>query len=129
MMFFDAHCDTVLKVISGKLDFSAGEGEAHLSLPGMLSAGSCAQVFACFVLSSEHPGREREVALSMIETVVQMATRSEGKMEIALGASGLRSACDGGPMAALIGLEGADPLEGRAENLQHFYEQIGRAHV
>lgn len=122
MMFFDAHCDTVLKVIAGKLDFVTGEGKTHVTLPGMLSAGSCAQVFACFVLSEEHPGREQQVALGMIQTIAQMATGSEGRMKIALSASELRSACDGGPIAALIGLEGADPLEGRAENLHYFYE-------
>ena len=69
MMFFDAHCDTVLRAISGNLDFITGEGKAHVTLPGMLSVGSCAQVFACFVLSEEHPGRERQVALGMIQTV------------------------------------------------------------
>lgn len=51
-MFFDAHCDTVLRVTSGNLDFNSREGRTHVTLPGMLSAGSCAQVFACFVLTS-----------------------------------------------------------------------------
>jgi len=86
VMFFDAHCDTVLRAVSGNLDFITGEGKAHVTLPGMLSVGSCAQVFACFVLSEEHPGRERQVALGMIQTVAQMAIRSEGRMKIALSA-------------------------------------------
>ncbi len=122
MKFFDTHCDTVIKVRDGSLDFQTGEGSGHLSLPGMLSAGSCAQVFACFVLSEHHPEKERETAEAMIRTIVEMTAKSEGKMEVVCTASELRAACNGGPIAALIGLEGADPLEGKAENLHHFYE-------
>ena len=122
MKFFDTHCDTVGKVLDGSLDFQTGEGSGHLSLPGMLSAGSCAQIFACFVLSEHHPEKERETAEAMIRTIVEMAAKSAGKMEVVRTASELRASCDGGPIAALIGLEGADPLEGKAANLHHFYE-------
>ena len=62
MKFFDTHCDTVKKVMDHSLDFHTGEGAGHVSLPGMLTAGSCAQVFACFVLSEHYPGKERETA-------------------------------------------------------------------
>ena len=122
MKFFDTHCDTVQKVLSGKLDFITGEGEGHISLPGMLSAGSCAQIFACFVLSEHYPGTERARAEEMIHTIERMAADSNGRMKIARTAAELEESCDDGPIAALIGLEGADPLEGKAENLRHFYD-------
>lgn len=121
MKFFDTHCDTVKKVMDHSLDFQTGEGAGHVSLTGMLTAGSCAQVFACFVLSERYPGKERETAGGMIRTIGEMAAKSEGKMEVVRTASDLRAACGGGPIAALIGLEGADPLEGDAEALHHFY--------
>jgi len=121
MKFFDTHCDTVKKVMDHSLDFQTGEGKGHVSLPGMLTANSCAQVFACFVLSERYPGKERETAEGMIRTIGEMAARSEGKMEVVRTASDLCAACEGGPIAALIGLEGADPLEGDAEALHHFY--------
>jgi len=119
--FFDTHCDTVKKVMDHSLDFQTGEGAGYVSLTGMLTAGSCAQVFACFVLSERYPGKERETAGGMIRTIGEMAAKSEGKMEVVHTASDLRAACGGGPIAALIGLEGADPLEGDAEALHHFY--------
>ncbi len=121
MRFFDTHCDTVLKVQNGSLDFQTGEGSGHLSLPWMLSAGSCTQVFACFVLSARHPGTERGIAESMIQTIGAMAEESRGRMRVVTTAQGLRTSCDDGPIAALIGLEGADPLDGKAENLRHFH--------
>ncbi len=119
MRFFDTHCDTAMKVLDGELDFSTGKG-GHIGLPQLVEAGSCAQVFACFVLSEQHPNHERERAEAMIATIEQMAEESDGHMCIVRTASELHTACDGGPIAAIIGLEGADPLEGRAENLRHF---------
>jgi len=82
MKFFDTHCDTVKKVMDHSLDFQTGEGKGHVSLPGMIAANSCAQVFACFVLSERYPGKERETAEGMIRTIGEMAARSEGKMEV-----------------------------------------------
>ena len=82
MKFFDTHCDTVKKVMDHSLDFQTGEGAGHVSLTGMLTAGSCAQVFACFVLSERYPGKERETAGGMIRTIGEMAAKSEGKMEV-----------------------------------------------
>ena len=122
MKIFDAHCDTVIKVMGGSLAFETGQGEGQLCLPGMIAAGSCAQVFACFVLSAHYPGIERETAEAMIKTIEQMASQSDGRMRIARSASQLAEFCAKGPIAAIIGLEGADPLEGKAENLRHFYD-------
>jgi membrane dipeptidase len=120
--FFDAHCDTVLKVMDGSLDFQTGQGVGHVSFPQMLSAGSCAQVFACFVLSEEYPGMERERAESVISRICEMVSGTRGQMQVALTSSDLHDAFSGGPIAALISLEGADPLEGRPETLRHFYQ-------
>ena len=120
--FFDTHCDTVIKVLDGTLDFATGKG-GHIGLPGLIEAGSCAQVFACFVLSKQYPGTERERAEAMIAKVYSMAAESDGAMRVVKTSSGLRSSCDGdSTIAAIIGLEGADPLEGKAKNLSYFYE-------
>jgi len=119
--FFDTHCDTAMRVLDGTLDFSTGKG-GHIGLPGLIEAGSCAQVFACFVLSEQHPNHEGERAEAMIAKIYAMAEESGGSMRIVRTASELHTACDGGPIAAIIGLEGADPLEGLAENLRHFYD-------
>jgi membrane dipeptidase len=57
--------------------------------------------------------------------------RTDRRMELQLSAYTAPAAAAGGcqcpfssvaPLLAIIGLEGADPLEGRAENLRHFYD-------
>ena len=121
MKFFDAHCDTAKRVLDGEADFFHSDGSVHVSLPGLLAAGVQAQIFAVFVLSRDHPGEERARAEEMIATVYRLAEGSQGRLQVVTTSEGLRKSFSGGPIAALIGLEGADPLEGKAENLQHFF--------
>jgi membrane dipeptidase len=120
---FDAHCDTVLKVLDHGADFVRGEGEAHVTLPAMKDAGVRAQIFACFVLSERCPGQEAERAEAMIETLASMAEESAGELRVVQTRRDLDAAFDGGPIAAILGLEGADPLEGRAERLRYFVDR------
>lgn len=44
-------------------------------------------------------------------------------MAVATSSAGLRRAMAGGPIAAIIALEGADPLEGKAEGLRRYVER------
>ncbi|MCI2426591.1 dipeptidase [Candidatus Acetothermia bacterium] len=121
MLFFDGHCDTVIKVLDKEFDFITGEGTGSVSFPDMVRVGVCTQLFACFVLSKTYPNQTRQRAKAMIETINSMAAATEGKMKVALTADDVKSACSGGPIAAIIGLEGADPLEGEVEALRHFF--------
>jgi membrane dipeptidase len=121
MKFFDAHCDTVLPVQAGTHEFLTGRGTSQVSLPGMISAGLCTQVFACFILSREWPGAERAAAVEAIEVIHGLAEGSDGRMRIALDSDSLREAYSGGAIAAILALEGADPLEGDADALRAFH--------
>jgi len=112
---FDAHCDTVMKVLDQGVDFLSEASEAHISLPRMLAANVRAQVFACFVLGERYPDRASERAEEMIGAIEGMVASSSGRMAKVVDRSSLADAFSGGPIGALIGLEGADPLEGRAE--------------
>ena len=119
---FDAHCDTAMKVLDQGADFLAEEGGAHVTLPGMISAGLRAQVFACFVLEERFPGRAAERAEEMIGAIEGMIAASAGRMVKVIDRASLSASFAGGPIAAIVGLEGADPLGGRAENLRRFFD-------
>jgi len=119
--FFDAHCDAVLKVQDGRSDFVTGAGEGHVTLPGLRAAGVRVQVFAAFVLSERHPGRERAAAEACLAAIRGLVDASGGAMRLVLSGSEVRAACEGGPIGALLALEGADPLEGRPEAFEAFH--------
>jgi membrane dipeptidase len=123
MQFFDAHCDTVLRDLDGEIDFLTGQGQAHLDLPRLLAAGSCVQLFAVFAVRSHLPDIDlRAYAEGAISTICEWAERSGGRMRMALGASDIRAACEGAGLFGILGLEGGDPLDDRADNLEHFYD-------
>jgi len=145
MHFFDAHCDAVMHIDDGDYDFVTGKGRGHMDLPRLLAAGHCAQVFAIFAPASYYPGRDlRKYAETAIAAIRGWAQASGGQMRVAVSGAEIQrglemqaygsSATDdassfvppplrsSAPLLAIIGLEGADPLEGQAENLRHFFE-------
>jgi membrane dipeptidase len=121
--FFDAHCDTVMKVLDDGEDFLNAKGDKHLSFPGMVEVNVRAQIFACFVLRSEHPGNEVQRARQMIDTVHEMATSTDGALRVIRTRHELQEAFTGGPRAGILSLEGADPLEDKAETIREFFER------
>ena len=82
--FFDAHCDTVMKVLDGGEQFLRPEGPKHVSFPGMVDADIRVQVFACYVLSAHYPGTEYERACQMIDAVKEMAASTNQALVLSL---------------------------------------------
>lgn len=121
MRFFDAHCDTIQLVIEGKHDFRTGDGVGQVSLPGLEAAGSCAQVLACCVSHRDFAGLEYEAAERMLVGVTAVIEESDGRLSLALTSQDLGNAYATGRVALLAALEGADPLQGRADSLQKFH--------
>ena len=144
MRFFDAHCDAVMHIDDGDYDFVAEKSRGHMDLPRLLAAGHGAQVFAIFAAASYYPGRDlRAFAERAIAAIHGWADASCGQMRVALsgdevqglderisssplqgllGSSAPLLPSSSAPLLAIIGLEGADPLEGQAEHLRHFYD-------
>lgn len=121
--FFDAHCDTVMKVLDEGEAFLDPRGNKHISFPGMVDANVRAQIFACFVLSSQHPGREAQRACQMIDTIREMAASTDGELRVVQTRQQLEAAFAGGPRAAILSLEGADPLGNKAEAIREFFQR------
>jgi len=120
MRLFDAHCDTIIKVVDDGVDFLSASAASQVSLPGFRQAGIRAQLFACFVLSERFPGAERERAETLVRGVHDVVAASRGALRLVASRADLPGE-GAGPIAAIIGLEGADPLEGRAEALVDFH--------
>jgi membrane dipeptidase len=123
MRFFDAHCDTVMKVFDPDgFDFLHG-GPAHVDLPRLEAAGACTQLFAVFTARRRFPDRDlrayADQALAVIRGWVQ---GSAGRLRLALTADDIREAGRSNAVYALIGLEGADPLGESADELESFFQ-------
>jgi membrane dipeptidase len=123
--FFDAHCDTAAKVLDDKADFLSFGSAAHVSLPRMEAAGMRVQVFACCSIYPETPPEAAaERGRRLVETVHELVSISDGRLRLASTSDELRrSFVPESAIAAILSLEGADPLEGRAENLRWYVDQ------
>ncbi|MBU1049205.1 membrane dipeptidase [Candidatus Bipolaricaulota bacterium] len=118
-----------MKVLDEGEDFLSTEGNKHISFPGMVRADIRAQIFACFVLSSQHEGHEYQRACQMIDAVHELAASTNGSLRIIRTSLEMLEAFSGGPRAGILSLEGADPLQGKADTLREFFERGVRSMV
>ncbi len=112
MRFFDAHCDAVMNSYDREFGFVTGDPRGHIDLPRLAAAGCRAQVFAVFAANSYFPSRDtRGLAEAAIRTLHRWADDSTGGMFVARTEADIARAFDDNDgIAAIIGLEGADPL-------------------
>jgi membrane dipeptidase len=131
MRFFDAHCDSVIEALDGDLDFVQGTGRGHIDLPRLLATDVRVQILAVFTSHGYRPDPGlslRAYAEQAIATIHGWTDAAGGRLRLALTARDIWEAVkpsplDGPhPVYVLIGLEGADPLGDRADNLVDFFE-------
>jgi membrane dipeptidase len=123
LRFFDAHCDTILKIVQNDADFTM-PGGMHVTLPEMLEAGICAQIFAACIIAERSRGREDEIAMEMVRRVASLCEEHPDRLILAKTAADLEAACAGsGRIAAIPALEGADPLLGDPWALTAFHRE------
>lgn len=123
MRFFDAHCDTIGKIVEKKADFTNDES-LHVTLPGMRAAGMGAQVFAVWAWHGHYRGEESEAALRMVRAVRDLCAEHSDDLLFATTGAQIADACAGsGPTVLIAGLEGSDPLGGEVDALRLFCDE------
>ncbi len=120
--FFDAHCDTFLRVVENGADFEQSP-DLHVTLSRMIEAGVRMQVFAAWTLAERLQGREDEVALQMVEAVKAVCRAHPDRFVLVRKRADLaRVAADPNRTGAICALESADPLKGDPAALDFFYD-------
>lgn len=121
---FDAHCDT--------LGFAVQPGEnrrdplqwgqtMHLDLPRMRAGGICCQIFACFPGQSRLLSGPCSAALDRLEAFEDLRRRAGSELTLVQTAEDLLALQPGGPIGGILGLEGAEALEGSLTRLHTFF--------
>jgi membrane dipeptidase len=138
MVFVDAHADTVMRTDDETVDFVTGNGCTHIDLPRALKANLRLQLFAVFAVRSQYPDVDlTEYASESIQRIKSWITQAQGSMQLVLKGKDLDVAfadhlsgfdprenieLHEKKLSVLLGLEGADPLQGQAENVGKFAE-------
>jgi membrane dipeptidase len=117
----DAHCDTLGDVLRGTRALGERSSLGHVDLPRLRAGGVTAQIFACFVPVDEYRRGAARHALQRMDMLHQALEIYPNQLLLATGADDIRRAKAEGKVAGILGLEGAEPLEGSLELLRCFY--------
>src|SRR3954454_18252541 len=146
--FIDGHNDVLLALrlaADGAGPFLARRTEGHLDLERARQGGFAAGFFAVFVLpegdeeraTTKIPDRKppyavplaarvpNEYAAREADTMIRLLEELEGSGEIGVARStkDVEASLEGGPLAAIIHFEGAEPIEPGLGNLAGLYER------
>ena len=109
---FDGHCDTLLEILYDKRKFGERSTKGHIDLPRLQDGGITAQVFAVFLEDQYLPAGAVKQTLRMLDVLYRELELHRDAMVLATAAGDIERAKEEGKVAAVIGLEGAEALEG-----------------
>ena len=137
-LVFDGHNDVLLRLFEKyssdiELDFLEGDGQGHLDLPRMVKGGFGGGIFAIYIPSQGElhsldelmqgpvydaplsPLIQSEealpIAMAMAAILMRMEKNSKGKFKICRTAGEIRSCFASHKIAAVMHLEGAEPID------------------
>src|SRR6478735_4503888 len=125
---FDGHNDVLLRLFKrGGADaaqsFLAGEGKGQLDLPMALEGGFAGGLFAIFVPSSSGGSTSQtdapsvdlaaaqKVAIAMASLLLRIERQSQGRVRMCRSAADIEAARKAGALAAVLDLEGCEPID------------------
>jgi membrane dipeptidase len=137
-IIFDGHNDSLTKPDHDR--FVGGREEGHLDIPRMAEAGMRGGIFAVFIRSletadwrpalSKRPGGAGPAPELAHEPAAALATEAAGRlfameragaMRVAREIAAVDAAAESGPPAAVLHLEGAEPIDAGLEALDLWY--------
>ncbi|MGC8786461.1 MAG: dipeptidase [Anaerolineae bacterium] len=120
-IIFDGHCDTLLEVLDGKRRLNERSTEGHIDLPRLREGGVTAQVFAIFIEDKYLPAKAAKQTLRMFDALYNELAANADSLVLATKAEDIEKAKLTGKVAAVVGIEGAESLEGELGLLRMFH--------
>ena len=105
----DTHSDTTQRLLDEKIDWGKRLPDGHMDLPRMKDARLGAEFFSIWVEPKYKPEYLMR-ALRLIDAVYAAVERHPSEIEMAYTAADIRRLKKSGKIAALLGLEGGDPI-------------------
>lgn len=125
MMIIDAHCDTLSVLEKQKRTLGENSPVGHVDLPRLAKAGVNVQFFALCTEDCVHWATIK--ALQMIDSFYQEVKANSQHIEVIVRAHDVENIVKQDKIAALLTLEGGEPLAGEVALLRMFYRLGVRA--
>jgi membrane dipeptidase len=114
---FDAHCDTILKVVDDGHDIHGRDARFHVDVRRLCEGGIACQVMACFASRDEYGDRIGQRSRSLLRAARDLVS-DDSPLVMPKTARGLQDlGGQDGPIGILLAIEGGEALEGRPENV------------
>jgi len=117
----DAHCDTALLAAEGTYNLTERHESHHLDFPRMREGGVTAQIFAVFVEARYLPAQATRRALQVIDAMYRQLEAAGEAARLVTRAADIEAAKADGAVGVILGLEGAEALEGDLGVLRMFH--------
>jgi len=117
---FDGHCDTLIDILTHTRAWDTFEEKGQVDMPRLQQGGVTAQIFAAFVRTDLRYKAAWET-LRLIETMYQIIDDWPAQVMPATTATDVRRAKTEGKIAAILGMEGAEGLQGDLTVLRAFH--------
>ncbi len=128
MLIFDLHCDVLYKMIlDSTIDFYANDDKLAVNLESMKQGSVSAQVFAVFIPRNISKLEQTYSALKMIDIFYNKIVKNGDHIKLVRNIEELENVNKEGKIAAILSLEGAEPLQGDIRLLHIFYQLGVRA--
>jgi len=119
MVFFDAHCDTALKLFKDKSDLMSSDN--HIDINKLKKSGKFVQTFAIFVDPAEYKSVEMRNASDLFDALVSQFDSYSGHIALCRNYDEILGALNSGRIAALISIENGGAFQGELSALRNFY--------
>ena len=118
---FDAHCDTVMRILEKDVDIGVRSKEGHIDIPRAREGGLNAQVFAMWVEPDFWPHRAVFRTLEYADAMYRTLDRHSDKLGLALTVKDARRLVKAGKLAVFLGIEGGHAIEDSLAMLRMFH--------
>jgi len=119
---FDGHCDTILAMARGELDFRQGGTGGQIDLPRLQEGGVTCQIFAFGVIDpGKTPTNAAGKMLRLLDVFYRELEAGPG-LRLATSAQDILTAKANGEVAAFLSIEGGEAIQGQLELLRMYYQ-------
>lgn len=126
LIVVDGHNDVIISSILEGNDIGTRLKRGHTDIPRLLEGGVDVQVFAVWSDDKEWTKNAFKHANEQIDSLVAVVGRNAGYIELAKSYADIQRIQAQGKIAAVIGIEGGNMIEGSVTNLEKLYDRGAR---
>lgn len=120
MKYFDAHCDTITKIM--ETGEALIKNTCHIDIERGSQLNGYIQTFAAFIDPEFYGKGAKQRAIDIINKLNLEVSKNTDKIVICKNSSQIDVSLEENKIAALLSIEGGEALLGEIENVEYFYE-------